>query len=89
MMKKLIGSVLLVLGLVVAACGAYGLYEAAANTQVIRWGGFDEVAAMMNSAAGLSFSQKLMLFTMQNRVALLVGGLVAAVAGFFVRRTDK
>ena len=89
MMKKWIGSILLVLGLVVAACGAYGLYEAAVNTQVARWGGFDEVAAMMRSAAGLSFSQKLMLFTMRNRVVLLVGGLVAAVAGFFVKRADK
>lgn len=88
-MKKWIGIVLMVVGLVAAACGAYGLYEAAANTQVAQWGGFDEATAMLRSAASLSFSQKLMLFTLENRVALLIAGLVAAVAGFFVKGSKK
>ena len=88
-MKKWIGTILLVLGLVAAACGGYGLYKAAANTQVAQWGGFDAVASMMRTATGLSFSQKLMLFTLQNRAVLAFGGLIAAVAGFFVRRLEK
>ena len=88
-MKKWIGLVLMVAGLVVAACGAYGLYEAAGNAQVAQWGGFDEAIAMMRSAASLKFSQRLMVFTLENRVPLLIGGLIAAVIGFFVKRSEK
>lgn len=88
-MKKWIGLVLIVVGLVAAACGAYGLYEAAGNAQVAQWGGFDEVVAMMRTSASLKFSQRLMLFTMQYRVVLLIGGLIAAAAGFFVKRLEK
>ena len=87
-MKKWIGIILMVAGLVVAACGAYGLYEASANTLVARWGGFDEAAALVRQVR-MSFSQRLMLFTLEHRVGLLIGGLIAAVAGFFVKRSAQ
>ena len=87
-MKKWIGILLLVVGLVSAACGAYGLYEAAANTQVAQWGSFDEAVALVETVS-MTFPQRLMLFTLANRVPMLIGGLVAAVIGFFVKRSDK
>lgn len=87
-MKKWTGIVMMVVGLVVAACGAYGLYEVAANVQVAQWGGFEEATALVRTVS-LSFSERLMLFTLENRVALLIGGLIAALAGFFVKRSAK
>ena len=87
-MKKWIGILLLVVGLVAAACGAYGLYEVAANTQVAQWGSFDEAAALVRTVS-MTFPQRLMLFTLENRVVLLIGGLIAAVIGFFVKRSAK
>ena len=85
MMKKWVGVILMVAGLVCVACGLYSVYLATSSTA---WGSFDETAALVRSVH-MSFSERLMLFTMENRIALLIGGAVAAVVGFFVRRSAK
>ena len=76
---KFWGKVVLVLALVCAACGAYSFYVVA-NTRVESMMGlaFDEATALVRTGH-LSFTQRVMLFALENRLTLLVGGLAAAL----------
>ena len=85
---KFWGKVLLVLALVCAACGAYSYYVVAnARVESLMGISFDEAAALVRTGH-VSFTQNVMLFAVENRLTLLVGGL-AATLGILVGNKAK
>lgn len=90
-MKKA-GVVLMVIGLVLAACGLYGFYLVSHTLAGSLGLTFTEALAQAyenGSVAVMSFPQRLTLFVAENRLAVLIGGCVAMVAGCLMWFKDK
>ncbi|MCH5286017.1 MAG: hypothetical protein J1E43_01225 [Christensenellaceae bacterium] len=90
---KVFGTILLIMGIACALCGLYGFY-AITQSQVDSVLGLsvDNAIAMMRAFGAtrqLSLADQVTLFALENRMLLLISGLIAAAAGFCVHIVAK
>ena len=86
------GILLIIGGLVCAGMGIYGFYGASqlASESVMGISARDALALIrvFGAEASMSFTEKLALFSIDNRVVLLIGGIIATIAGGCLKKVS-
>lgn len=90
---KVFGMILVVMGIACALCGLYGFYKIPqAPVDSVLGLSVDNAIAVMRAFGAterLSFTRQVTLFALENRVLLLVSGLIASAAGLCVSLVAK
>lgn len=90
---KAFGVILMVLGIACALCGLYGFYTISqAPVDSIFGFGVDDAISLMRAFGAtdyLSFTEKVTLFALENRMILLIGGLISTIGGAIITCVSK
>lgn len=90
---KTLGRILLLGGLVSAACGLYGIYSVSQILETALYGmnidGMISLTRLLGAYSYLSLQDQFLLFILEERVVMLIGGLIAAAIGYAVKHSEK